>query len=527
MLNLKTNQDSFSKQLPKNLIYNIIYFAINLLIGISIVPYYVNKLGVAGYAMIPLATSLTGYVNLVVLSLNTSVSRYLTIELQKEDFKSANIIFNTALFGTSIFTLLLIPVIIVLSLYIPNFFDVPTNLKHETILMFSGVMCSVLVRTLGGNYGVSLFAYNRLDLQNIINVVNIAVQIILIIILFNVFSPNLSYIGFSYMIAALLSLIITIIFSKKINPHLKVNAKGFKPSYFRNLTKTGGWILIDQLGTLLLFQIDIIVVNKIFGPAMGGEYSIMSVWSTLITAIAGVLASVLTPVIFTYYAKKMYGEILLISRSAVKFMGLALALPIGLICGFAPQILSLWVGPEYSKLSPLMWIIIGHLAVNMSVLPLFPINVAFDKVRVPALITVLMGVGNLLLAIVLSSITGWGYYGVAIAGAIMLTTRHLIFVPYYTTKILNIATNTYSNSILLGALSTFIIAIVAKILSCYLNASSLTWVIIPCIIISVSYFLCIWRIGLTKYEHKMIESFILSMKEKTLKLKPDLTNSAN
>lgn len=508
MLNLTTNQDSFGKQLPKNLIYNVIYFAVNILIGILIVPYFVGKLGVAGYALIPLATSMTGYVNLLILSLNSSVSRYLTIELQKGDFESANVIFNTALFGASGFTLLLIPVIIMLSYYIPIFFEVPTNLQQETILLFIGVMGSVLIRTLGGNYGVSLFAYNRLDLQNIINIISIAVQVILIVILFTVFSPKLSYIGFSYLIAALVSLIVTIIFSKKISPHLKVNILDFKPSHLKKLTETGGWMLIDQLGTLLLFQIDIIVVNKMFGTTIGGEYSIILVWKTLLMAIAGVLASVLTPVIFTYYAKKMHEEIILISKSAVKFMGLATALPIGFICGFAPQILSLWVGPEFSKLSPLMWILIIHLSINMSVLPLFPINVAFNKVRIPALITVSMGIGNLLLAIALPLITGWGYYGVAIAGAIVLTARHLFFVPYYATKILHISKNTFSGSILPGLLSTLVVTGVSILAQNYLNISSLVELIVFSFIISIIYCAFLFEIGLNQHERRIIESLI-------------------
>ena len=508
MLNLTTNQDSFSRQLPKNLIYNAIYFVINILIGILIVPYFIDTLGVTGYALIPLATSMTGYVNLLILSLNTSVSRYLTIELQKEDFKSANITFNTALFGASGFTLLLIPVIIIISYYLPIFFDVPTNLQQETILLFIGVMGSVLIRTLGGNYGVSLFAYNRLDLQNIVNIINIAVQVILIVTLFSVFSPKLSYIGFSYIIAALISLIVTIIFSKKINPHLKVNIQDFKTSHLKKLTETGGWMLIDQLGTLLLFQIDIIVVNKMFGMTIGGEYSIILVWSTLIRAIAGVLASVLTPVIFTYYAKKMYEEIVLISKSAVKFMGLATALPIGLICGFAPQILSLWVGPEFSKLAPLMWILIGHLAINMSVLPLFPINVAFNKVRIPALVTVIMGIGNLLLAIALPMITGWEYYGVAIAGAIVLTVRHIFFVPYYATKILRISKNTFSSSIFLGLLSTLAVTGVSIIAHNYFSITSLIELIVSSFIISIIYGALLFEIGLSQHERRMIESLI-------------------
>ena len=70
-------------QLPRNLAANIAYFLVNILIGVLLVPYFIDTLGVAAYGLIPLATSITGYVAIVVQSLNTSVSRFLTINLQQ------------------------------------------------------------------------------------------------------------------------------------------------------------------------------------------------------------------------------------------------------------------------------------------------------------------------------------------------------------------------------------------------------------------------------------------------------------
>ena len=265
MLNLTENQETFSKQVPKNLIANVLYFILNVLIGLFLVPYFIDKLGVASYGLIPLATSLTSYVNLVTQSLNSSVSRYLTIDLQKRDYKKANITFNTSLFGTVGVTLLTVPILVIVSYYSPLFFDIPIDQRQDAFLLFLGVMGSLLVRTWGGNFGVSLFAYNRLDLQNIINSINLVLQVIFIIILFSLYSPKLSYIGYSYLIAAVIALLITILFSKKVNPHFKVKIQDFKSSRLKELMGTGGWITIDQIGSLLLFQMDIIIVNKLFG----------------------------------------------------------------------------------------------------------------------------------------------------------------------------------------------------------------------------------------------------------------------
>jgi membrane protein EpsK len=42
-----------------------------------------------------------------------------------------------------------------------------------------------------------------------------------------------------------------------------------------------------------------------------------------------------------------------------------------------------------------------------------------------------MGVLNLILAIVLATFFGWGVYGVAIAGAVVLTAKNALFTPIY------------------------------------------------------------------------------------------------
>lgn len=508
MLNLTSKQESLSKQLPKNLIFNFGYFILNIIIGLLLVPYFIDTLGVAGYALIPLATSVTSYVNLVILSLNSSVSRYLTIDIQKEDYQQANLTFNTALFGTLALIIVMLPIVFLISYYAPVFFEIPFDQKQDAMLLFIGVITAFLLRAWTSNFGVSLFAHNRLDLQKIIDSINVLVQVFLIIILFTIFSPKLSYIGLSYLVSALIASIVTISFSRKVNPHLRIKVKDFKYGYLRRITETGGWITINQIGSLFYLQIDLIVVNKLFGIVAGGEYSIVLMWSILLRGVAGILAGVLTPVVLSHYAKNKFQEIILMSQSSVKFMGLAMALPIGIICGYSPLVLSLWVGPEFVKLWPLMIIHLLHLVINLSVLPLFAINVAYNKVKIPGLVTFFMGIGNLLLAITLPLITDWGYYGVAIAGAIMLTAKNSFFTPLYTAKIMGISKKTFVTSMIPGIILAFLVAGISGIFYQYIDLSNLLLLAISCIIIFIVYIGFSWTSFLNEGERRIIQSFI-------------------
>ena len=508
MLNLTENQEAFNKQVPKNLIANTLYFIYNIIIGLLLVPYFIDSLGVASYALIPLATSITNYVNLVAQSLNISVSRYLTIDLQKGELKKANITFNTALFGTLGVILIMFPIILLISYYTPSFFAIPEGQENAARILFLGVLNAFLVRAWGSNFGVSLFAYNRLDLQNLVNAVNILVQVGLIVILFKFYSPSLVYIGLAYLMGAVAALILTIVFSRKINPHLKVNIKDFRGSKVREITEMGSWVIIDQIGSLLFLQIDLIVVNKLFGTVAGGEYSVVLTWSMMLRTIAGMLVGVMTPIIITYYAKERIDELVNISKTAVRLTGYALALPIGYICGFAPQLLSLWVGPEFAKLSPLMFIVLSHLVINLSVMPLFAINVAYNKVRIPGIITFLMGIGNLLLAIIIPGITGWEYYGVAVAGAIMLTLKNTFFTPWYAAKVLGLSRKTFISSMLSNVLAMALAAGTCYMVTYLYQISGLLPLVTCGTILTLIYVSITWIFGLTPRERRITEDLM-------------------
>ena len=62
--------------------------------------------------------------------------------------------------------------------------------------------------------------------------------------------------------------------------------------------------------------------------------------------------------------------------------------------------------------------------------------------------------GNLLLALLLAGVFGWGLYGLAAAGAITLTVRHLLFTPLYGARVLNRTYGTFFRAVVPIVLAT-------------------------------------------------------------------------
>jgi len=259
---------------------------------------------------------------------------------------------------------------------------------------------------------------------------------------------------------------------------------------------------------LLFLNIDLIVVNKLFGAESGGKYASVLQWTILLRSMAGTLVSVLTPIILTYYAREQMDQVLNISKRAVKFLGLTMALPIGLVCGFATPLLSIWIGPEFSKFTSLMWILVGNLCVNLAVLPLFSIQVALNKVKVPGIVTLLMGICNFILAILLPLLFGWHMYGVAAAGALILTLKNAVFTPLYVARILGKPWHTFIDSMLPGIIAAIAITMGSLGIAYNLNPSGWIKLIIYLCVISLAYLLMTFFFVLKRDERKLFLSFI-------------------
>jgi len=268
----------FTAQLPGNLLSNIAYFLVNIAIGILLVPYFISTLGIAAYGLIPLASSVTGYVAIVVQSLNSTVSRFLTIDLQKNDYEAANRTFNTAFFGLSLVIALMIPIVLIVSYFVPVIFNVPAGQETGAIILFICASCAFFIRSLNGTFTVQLFAYNRLDLMNLVNVVNLLFQVGLTVLLFMLKGPSLVFVGVGYLGGAILASAVAIILAKRVCPHLHLSSGSFDRSRVKDLGEMGGWVFINQIGALLFLQIDLIVVNILFGATSAGEYAIVLTW---------------------------------------------------------------------------------------------------------------------------------------------------------------------------------------------------------------------------------------------------------
>lgn len=496
----------FTQRLPANLISNIIYFVLNIIIGLALVPFFLDTLGTAAYGLIPLATSITSYITIVIDSLNTSISRFLTIDLQRADIKRANETFNTALFGTLGVILLLIPFALVAAWYAPAFFNIGDQSATDVFLLFAFIFASVLVRAWSSNFMVILFAYNRLDLRNYVNSTNLIVQLVLVVTLFLCLGPSLVLVGLSYAGAAIATFAMAFILSKKTCPDLKISLALFVRSRFTEIGGMSAWVLVNSIGLLLNTQVALIVVNKLFGDVAGAEYSLAAVWSTLLISIAALVTNLFTPMTYSYYAKQDQEGLVRFTSTTVKCVGLFMALPIALVCIFSPQFLTLWVGAEFAHLAPLIWICVAPVILKIMVSCISPITVAYNRVRSLVILTLPMGILNIMLALFLPHIFNIGMYGVALAGSITLFLRYGVINPLFIAHVIHLPAFIYIKKMFYGVGGVLILSVAGIALLHVSDISTLPMLLATGCGITIAYLLFVLNFVLHPEEREMLRS---------------------
>jgi O-antigen/teichoic acid export membrane protein len=475
-----------------NLMANLGTLVLTMGVAAWYVPFLIHQLGPAAYGMIPLISAVTSYMALITLALNSAVGRTLTIALEKEDTAAANSVFNTAFWSGLMLSLALTVPIALGIIFVDRLLRVPAGYLAQVRLLAAFVAASFLLNEIKTAFDVVTFSRNRFDLRNLVTLGETLTRVALVVVLFAWVGATVTCVGLGILAGTLVSTAGAIYYWRRLAPALRVSLRYFDWRALRDLTGTGGWVVVNQLGAILYLQIDLLVANRLFGPDLAGRYAAVLQTAFILRYIGGAASSVFVPTALVYFARQDVAGLVRYLRRAVKFIGLFVGLPIGLLCGFATPVLRLWLGPGFVSLAPLLVLMSFHLCLNLAINPLLALQLSANRMRTPGLVTLGMGLGNLVLAVVLAREAGWGMYGIAAAGAIMLSAKNMLFTPLYAAHILHRPWHTF----LPEAVPVFSAAVVAGAVSIGVSRWVVNWswatLMMSTLLVSLGYAAAVW-----------------------------------
>jgi membrane protein EpsK len=310
------------------------------------------------------------------------------------------------------------------------------------------------------------------------------------------------------LLGAIVSLFISIAVWQWLTPNLKISARDFNFNHLKEFVRTGIWMLLNQFGTLLLIGVDLVIANRLFGAETGGRYASVMQWSAMLRSFAMVIAGVFGPTIVALYARNEIDALMKYSRQSVKFMGLVVALPVSLLCGFSAPLLTVWLGPEFKSLAPLMSIMTVHLCLNLGYIPLHHIMMATNRVRVPGLLQIFIGALNVALAIWMAKTLGWGLAGIALAGGVTLCIKNIVFTPIYAAHILGRPKHIFFKELLPIVLATAVMTTLGWRLATSFDLVSWPKLGIAVCAVSLVYIAALWTLLLDSEERKSVTKIL-------------------
>lgn len=498
---------NFAEKVPFNIISNVIKVVIISLIGIWVVPYYINSLGISAYGIIPLATTLTSYMLIVIDAICGACTRYSIVSIRQNDNPSKHI--STCFFGVLKLCLFALPIIIIISVCSPIIFNTGEIPNIDVQIMFLLVLSASLISSLASVFRCVFESFNSVYYCNIIDCVYSIAQVVFVIILFVSDKPSLIMIGISFFCSAILVFILTYVFAHKVYSNYLLKLKLFDEELYLKIRVLAKWNIISAIGSVLFIQASIIIVNIFLGSNYSGQFGLVASFISMITTACAIITHSFGPFVFRYYAENDLDTMNKVLTSGLKFVSLIVAMPLAYVMVFSPQIITAWVGSEYSSLGDYIFVVCLVYVIYCSFFTLTSIPNTFLAVHESSRLAILFGAFNVILAIILCVFTELKIWGVIISYSLSI----LLYSLSYTLlceRLIKVKKLHLVKLMLRGVLSLMVCFVVMKVIAA-INIIEGTWisVIVSFVLLFIIYVTVITFIGLNKNDKDMVEEILV------------------
>lgn len=426
---------SRGQRISATLVAGGLSFATSAGIGLVLVPFYLKRLGPELYGLVPLANSIVQYLGLLVIGINYGVGRLVCVAVERSRLEEARSLFSTAVLLSGLLAVLVLVIGAVVTTFLPHLVNLPLASEADARWMFGLAFVAFGVTSWSTPLGVPAYCKERLDLRHWIDLGGKLLRAALIVVLFLFVGSKLWIVGLGNLALAGVALGGAFWIRGHLMPGLRWERQLCNRRSARELLSVGQWTILNTVGSLLLLQVDLIVINRLLGPTATGEYGALLQLVVILRGLASTIASSFAPSIVNAYAAGDGAAVSRIVRASMKMIAMVVGLPATILAVSAPNFLRLWLGVDHADLAPVLVLLVAHLPLSQAGLALFPAHLAYDRLRVPSLLTLGLGALNVLGLFLL--VEHLGLVGAAMAGMGFLALKNVVLLPVYTGRIVS------------------------------------------------------------------------------------------
>lgn len=440
----------------------IIGFAINFFLS----PYLAADLNNSAYGFITLATNFTSYAALISVALNSMATRFIVIELHKNNTKKADTYFSSTLFANLILAGVFILVSSGLVLNLEKLLNVPKGLLLDVKLLFSLSFLSFVISTATSIFSVCYYTTGHLYYQNLCTLESAFLRIAVILVLFAFFPSYVFYIGAAGVIVTLFLMICNLYYSRKLLPQMRFKRSNVSWNSVKELLSSGIWNSINALGTTLSEGLDLLISN-LFIDAY--TMTVLAIAKTLPTALNSIMINVggtFAPETLQDYASGDREKLENSLFSSMRIMKCILNVPYACFIGFGLPFFMLWQ-PLYDSKQLYILSLLTLLATTFTtcVSPIYNLFTATNRLRFPSICHVIGGFISTIIVFILLNVTDLGVFVIAGVSSLIGIIKTLFVILPYAAKLVNISYKKMLMKSLSSAASIWTIAIIGILIS--------------------------------------------------------------
>ncbi len=457
------------RRIAKNALLLWARMALAVIIGLYTSRIVLQTLGVQDYGIYAVVGSVVAFLSFLNTSMAGATSRFITIELGKNNRQRLNETFSSAMTLHIAIALFVLVIAETVGLwFLNNHLVIPTDRLAAANWVYQMTIASTLLTITQAPYNACVMAHEKMSIYAYIEIINVLLRLAIVYLLIIGNADKLILYGALSLTVSTFILILYRLYCRKkfTEAHFKWqwNAAIIKP-----MIQFCGWDIYGNGCVTARQEGTIVMINTFFGPLLNAAANVATIVERTVTGLAMNILHAMRPQIVKQYAKgditRIENLMIQASRSSIIIIAIMI-IPMILEMD---HILKLWLGndlPPFAVTFTILMLINGLLSVIINVINSAIIATGNIKpISIYSGSIFLLNLAVLYAALHLGCDANWIYSLYAIFSAMVLTTN--IIILHNLIEKINILRLT-----LKGIISPLFVAIMAAIIClCIKNLS--------------------------------------------------------
>lgn len=458
-----------------NIAANVAGIIVNMVSGLLVMPYLIQRLGNTTYGLWILIGTLTGYFGVLDLGVPAAVGRLIAIHRARHEPAHINVVMSTAFALLFVVSLGVCVATAISLLLFPALFTVPASSGLDVHYSLILVGLNLALAFPASVFSGLLWGYERFDLQNAIDIPVLAARTVLSLTMVSSAMP-LTSLGAIVLLVTSLGSVSKMIVCYKLVPSLKLSPQHVHKNKIREIFSISGWMSVISWSRTLIPQIAPTIIGARLGSAAVTTFMVarqLVVYANIFSISA---TQVMTPGATGAYATNSVGTQRQIFIEGGKFAyALTIFFAAGLFCLGMPFIHWWQHGLQDAAYRPLLILMLGE-SLPMSQWLTYSVLLAAGRQRVLALLALSEGV--ICVPLILGLIGKGRIAGVCIGVAVAGFLARGILQWVYGTRLLRVSLGAYIRQVFLPVTLAAVPSVAALYAAvAVLQPQSLGWVL--------------------------------------------------